>query len=523
MRKFTALLFAICCLSANATTYNVPAGASAAAMNTLFSTASAIPGNTVQFPGSAFSLASGLNIPCVNGTIYAGVPGTVLTATFTGGNLLTLRGTANYTSPGAGCTITGLNIANQNVYIIPQLSGLLFKGNTISGINGSVKGSGNTTSWAGVYVDNGTTQDIANSSFIGSTFGPSCTDVDGSITTDYNGTCGGLVIHGSNVNVTFSGNRVAGQIEELFHTLAQGTGGQISTNLTITNNDCGGVHRICIETQQGQVKNQVVRYNSVHDYFNPTPFSFGISNACCFAPNSVAPGTITANNLIVFNTPCAATYCYGYAIEAWGNAAQFTGNVIQASALAKPANPIALGGATSATSTALVATGNIVQGYSAAVVCENGGTLPSCTFVSGSPLTTGNTVAASPSALVSAVPSVTLAGAVATLADAAPNTSIYYTVDGTIPVPGSGSAQLYAAPVTLASGATIKAVGMWGSGANPLTYPAGFGYVPSAVVSATYTLPVVLPSSPVIVTTVYKPGYSATIGPDGTLTITVTK
>jgi hypothetical protein len=33
----------------------------------------------------------------------------------------------------------------------------------------------------------------------------------------------------------------------------------------------------------------------------------------------------------------------------------------------------------------------------------------------------------------------------------------------------------------------VKTIGMWGRGANPKSYPSGYGYVPSPVVSASYT------------------------------------
>ena len=46
---------------------------------------------------------------------------------------------------------------------------------------------------------------------------------------------------------------------------------------------------------------------------------------------------------------------------------------------------------------------------------------------------------------------------------------------------------LYTGLITLAGPATINAIGMWGSGANVKTYPAGYGFVPSASVSANYT------------------------------------
>ncbi|MGB8539357.1 MAG: Ig-like domain-containing protein [Acidobacteriaceae bacterium] len=69
------------------------------------------------------------------------------------------------------------------------------------------------------------------------------------------------------------------------------------------------------------------------------------------------------------------------------------------------------------------------------------------------------------------------------------NTGIWYTTDGSTPVPGSGTAQRLdsGGTVTLNAAATVKAVGMWGSSNQPSSYPAGFGFVPSNVVTATYS------------------------------------
>jgi hypothetical protein len=86
-----------------------------------------------------------------------------------------------------------------------------------------------------------------------------------------------------------------------------------------------------------------------------------------------------------------------------------------------------------------------------------------------------------------------------TLSDTGRNTGIWYTIDGSSPVPGSGAAKLYTAPFTLSATATVKAVGMWGNANQPTSYPAGYGYVPSAVVSATFTSGGVPPVNPPII------------------------
>jgi hypothetical protein len=79
------------------------------------------------------------------------------------------------------------------------------------------------------------------------------------------------------------------------------------------------------------------------------------------------------------------------------------------------------------------------------------------------------------------------------------NTTIWYTTDGSSPVPGAGTAQ-YASSggtIILTSSATIKAVGMWGAPNQPTSYPAGLGYVPSSMASAIYTASGASPVRPV--------------------------
>ena len=66
------------------------------------------------------------------------------------------------------------------------------------------------------------------------------------------------------------------------------------------------------------------------------------------------------------------------------------------------------------------------------------------------------------------------------------NTTDWCTTDGSTPTPGSGTAVPYyqGGTFTVTSTTTVKCVGMWGALNQPYSYPSGYGYVPSSVVSS---------------------------------------
>jgi hypothetical protein len=67
------------------------------------------------------------------------------------------------------------------------------------------------------------------------------------------------------------------------------------------------------------------------------------------------------------------------------------------------------------------------------------------------------------------------------------NIGIWYTTDGSNPGPKFGTSKFYTGPFTVSATTTVKAVGMWGAITQPASYPAGYGFVPSATVTAVYT------------------------------------
>ncbi len=77
------------------------------------------------------------------------------------------------------------------------------------------------------------------------------------------------------------------------------------------------------------------------------------------------------------------------------------------------------------------------------------------------------------------------------------NTTDWCTTDGSTPTPGSGTAVGYynGGTLTVTSTTTVKCVGMWGALNQPYSYPSGFAYVPSSVVSSSLTPAVAKPAS----------------------------
>lgn len=67
------------------------------------------------------------------------------------------------------------------------------------------------------------------------------------------------------------------------------------------------------------------------------------------------------------------------------------------------------------------------------------------------------------------------------------NTSIYCTTDGSSPTTSSTWIGTGSGTITVSPGATLKCIGMWGSRNQPKVWPSPFGYVPSGIVSATYS------------------------------------
>jgi hypothetical protein len=273
-------------------------------------------------------------------------------------------------------------------------------------------------------------------------------------------------------------------------------------------NDFAGVHRIAWEEQPQATSGIVFRYNSYHDPYVPFFGTFDLSFSCC-ENGASAPYLIVNDNVLVQNTPNSPCPSYtGYGIEAHGMRASFSNNMVEGhngAQFSKFANPPCSSGPYSVPAIAW-GFGDNPRHYDNNYVCgpwfdrqyvvTQNPSYPTPSSIAG------NIQSPSCSAVQSAPPTFDPPSGAAnypltvTLTDpghtSGPrplgNTSIWYTTDGSTPVPGVGTAKQLPSggKLQLDAPGTVKAVGMWGSGANPTSYPRGYGFVPSEVRSAHY-------------------------------------
>jgi hypothetical protein len=309
------------------------------------------------------------------------------------------------------------------------------------------------------------------------------------------GLCNGLGLHNGFENLVVENN--------IFQYMEQGMkvyeGAGQCVNCVVEYNDYNHIHRINFETQANiggsKPTSMLIRYNSIHDQYYTNFGSWGFSSA-----NGCPSGCVTNTdyNVIINNVQATGggQYTPG-AIEVWGSAGTSSNyNLIQG----YWANGIMTS-----------KTGQFTYNYNKLCLAYGGSTTPpgkggffndeTSNKQVGVPSYTGNTVtAAATCAQTSTTPMIapasgTYSGSQAVTfynpgTDLNANTGIWYTTDGTTPVPGSGTARYIASGgnITLSSTATVRAVGMWGAANQPTSYPAGYGFVPSPVVSADYTI-----------------------------------
>lgn len=335
------------------------------------------------------------------------------------------------------------------------------------------------------------------------------------------GSCNALGVYGSTTNLDFEYNIIQNQEQgtKWYEGCQSGPSCYFyQFNDTVAHNDFAYIHRIPTETQQSPTDASRPfswNYNDVHDLVVASFGSWVLSGAQNYYTNM-------QQNVVLYNGPGAASNSPGSA-EFWGNG-QYLNNMVQGTTACGMQHWTAI-------PVVMTVSKNIFQGMPNYTCNESSNPLP--IGVSPSAAAT-NMVGAAITAVQSAAPSiapnggsfsttqiVTIKNAGVTNGGMGPqgNTGSWCTTDGTTPTPGGGTSQYYnnGDTISLTASAVISCVGMWGSIIQPLSYPKGFGFVPSGIVSATFKSGGIDPPPPPVVTPTLVSGYLNAPGNQNTL------
>jgi hypothetical protein len=530
MTKGLVLLLLAFCPLAGATTYTVSPAQRTPAIQAVIYRAS--PGDTVAFSAGTYKIARRLFLKC--GVTYTGpvaAPATAILSSSFGeqSSIFYLYSNKDLTNPCTQpTTIEYLSFMNSGgIYVQTSFTKLNILYNQFGNLpccNGGA--ADQAIFFEGGATTSNTASMLTNATISHNTFGDStsCTSPMNAMTNidspeKYQGACNGIVFFTSIDGLTVTYNN--------FYHVAEGVhincpnyasqqyeceppGGAITRNITVEYNDFSNIHRITWEEQPQQTGGIVFEYNSAHDWFMPYFGSFGLSMACCYNGTLAHPNLNGSSNVIIFNTvPGRAnekgSLRYGYGMEAMGNRAIYSNELVETAnyspctdGCGAPAPGITFGRGPVANMNYNTVCGKaFAQPGSGYIVSEGLGEL------NDTPTLVGNVTRPTCQVVSSVAPSISPASGPAsfpltiTLTDpgytSGPqplhNTGIWYTTDGSTPVPGSGTARYLPSGGTfvLPAAATVKAVGMWGAANQPTSYPAGYGFVASAVKSASYT------------------------------------
>ena len=510
-------------------TVNVNSGMS---QNTLSSTiSSAASCAMVVFAAGTYTITSQLKVPCgvtlsgptvawpgpytavLNTNSLGGTPAIAMQSgcsTSITGAVQYLEINAKQPSPDGGAAIYlpvggGPAVIIQNNYLHgnwANASGSGSQGDTLIWIDGDSSTTSTPGTWNNVTIQwnrlGGSNSGTPDCNSLNSLF-----DYQGGNYNSAGGYCAGIGIHSNFSNLSVN-NNIIGPGEQGMKFFeppcstgcGQGAGGdqfwQSGTN-NICYNDFTGQHRIVIEAQQTPNTTIEFCYNDQHDQNNPGQGSWVFSLPQYDGSIGTATNEFSNSDYNVWIGNVAptstATDAGGYipgTVEFWGNGHS---NYNLTQGYFANAQSYHWGNAPWAIENNTV---QIPNGpYYSGQYIYNGG--------ANQPTLSGNVTSATVSPLTSVAPTISPASGTFTGSEVVTftnpgtnrdtNTGIWVTTDGSTPTPGSGTAVYYSSgrTLTVTSTTTVKAVGMWGARNQPTSYPSGYGYVPSAVVTASYT------------------------------------
>jgi hypothetical protein len=515
VKKMLAVLALGVSVPTLATTYTVPAGSSAGAIQAIVNTAGSGSGNTVLFSPGSYSLAATVTLPCANGTIYTGanvgivtqknLPTAVLTSTVPTNFAMSTDSNTTSLTGGQGCTIEYLRFSGTQggILVYDPASGIIIQENAFDNNNPPAGGAG---AQANIYLDGQNAAFTAATglqhiSVLWNTFFNNCAAIRAVAYPDSGGACTATWVNGYNNYLVWSNNTI-NLTEEGLKLSEQSSLGISSLNADVENNNMQGNSRILIETQMDTNGVGNYSHNAFYQPYNPSYNTFELS-APEYTP-SISPTHIVTDDVFIGNVPVTLTGQgghYGIGLELWGAGSIATYNLFQggngpdtcAAGWGCTGWDISVGEAfTNANVSNNYFSGTDVwQGsatnVSSAVSYEDGGSTANPGLV-----LTPNTVVQTSTTIATVAPAISAAststGATITLSDSDTNhgLSFFYTTDGSAPAifpPGgaAGTSKVYATPFPVAGGTTVKAIASWGQGANQgIVFPA-FGYVPSSV------------------------------------------
>jgi hypothetical protein len=448
------------------------------------------PGSTVYFEPGQYLITKELSVPCRDLTLTgpnATPPKVTLSSNYEGHTIFALP--AECPTLGA---IQYIHFQNTGaVYVGANSAEFSFEHNLVTHLPSSVGGNYNVTE-AGVFLDGSVSPMTITSgvTIADNTFGDSssCAAVFAS-DKDAGGYCAGVITHtGLNVGLTITRNKFV-HLEEGIHflQLADYKPGQRSSgcrSCVIEYNSIVNYHRIAIEVQLHTNDTMLVRHNAVIDPLGAYYGTFAVSLACCQWGDiqgvaGYSPSFVFDDNVLIASVP--GHQCPPYGVEFWGEGSRGTNNLVEG--LFCNGFTWGYGAGSWAIKDNYICGPNFASG---------GGYISNQQHQNNPPVQTGNITSPECSARTSVAPLVSpqarvFSGSqVVTLSDPGSNTGIWYTTDGSTPIPGSGTTQLYSQPFTIVKSTEVKAIGMWGAPNQPSSYPRSYGYTPSRVVTASF-------------------------------------